>query len=69
MFVSDSCALTCSLGHLLNILFTLSHLLITEEMNIVVYYVIQCGNDDIYVRSFIFLCLGKVRDPPSAFCT
>lgn len=27
-------------------------------MNIVVYYVIQCGNDDIYDCSFI-LCLGK----------
>lgn len=26
-------------------------------MNIVVHYVTQCGNDDIYVRSFI-LCLG-----------
>lgn len=55
----------CSLGHLLNILFTLSCLLITGAggMNIIVYYVIQCGNDDIYVRSFI-LCLGKAFEKP-----
>lgn len=31
-------------------------------MNIVVYYVIQCGNDDVYVRSLILrLCTAFVR--------
>ncbi len=32
-------------------------------MNFIVYYVIQCGNDDIYVRFFI-LCLGKAFEKP-----
>lgn len=44
------CSYSLSLGPLLNILFTLSCLLITGGgMNIVVYYVIQCGNDNMTI--------------------
>ena len=51
VFSSSLCALMCSLGHLLNTLFTSQE---NKGMNIVVHYVIQRENDGIYDCSLIF---------------